>query len=559
MQAKLCVRRCALRLARVLHGLCGLSVAHTQCRIFSRLCKTISCDFSRRHGSRRVIGALSYEPSRHLCHVAVRLQVAGFMNDRLIVEHSTSALGSMCLARDPSDSASAAPEALVTAVLALPQHLLQVVTASPLGIHELPQLLEMLPAALHRALLATAVQTPISDTAVERKADAERDGAPVHCVAHDTSAEADSKGATNAGSRCLQLRRASFSDVASAALLAHIQQLPPLDAVICHAALSMPALAHALASHASVTRLDLSGAAVACTKDSARALANALPSWPHLRSLWLDHRTDERHVPDAAASDILAPALARASALTSINLSRMRITVELARAVGALAQLAELRAHACTGVERMAPHLAALSHLRLIHARRACRGDDPRPEYDMRIRRQFERGLSACMVLNHLDLVDTYIYDGNVLEPAALTQLESLRLWPFELPTVHSAPFAADSPACRFGLRSLPHLQLLTELSITGIPGTDAEAHVLGDLLPRLPRLARLELARCESVAGERARAEGWHARRRCAHSLATFHGRCCSCATHSPPRRGCVISPLCISPYRVTKRRGRY
>ena len=512
MQAKLCAHLCVLMIAHVIHRLCGLSIVFMQYYMSSRVCGGFLCVSNIRHASSPVLSALSYNFSGHLFHKAVRLQVADFMDDSVTVQRVASALGSMCLARDPSDSAAAAPEALVTAVLALPQHLLQAITASLLRAHALPQLLDELPAALHCALLATAVQTTLSNTAIDRKADAERRGAPVHCVAHGTLAGddgADGGGATRAVTRCLQLRREPFSEVASAALFAQIPHLAPLDAVICRATLPVPALIHTLSAHTSITRLDLSGAAVACTLDSARALAEALPSWPHLRSLWLDHRTDERHVPSAAASDILAPALARASALTSLNLSLMHITAELALAVGALAQLAELRVHACTGLEHMVPYLAALSRLCTLAARGARHADDTGLEEGTRLRGQFVAAVSTCTSLVHLDLVATG-YDGERIELAALTQLESLQLDRSVLRNdLLFEPFAANNPACRFGLRALPHLKLLADLSIkSALPNGDA--HVLGDALPRLPRLARLELGSCESVAGERARAEGW-------------------------------------------------
>ena len=216
-------------------------------------------------------------------------------------------------------------------------------------------------------------------------------------------------------------------------------------------------------------------------------------------------------LPHHAASEILAPALAECKALTSLDLSRLRITAALAHAVGALAELAALQLDCCSNVQAVAPHLAALPRLRTLRAHSVVfphvPADHGRPATGMLA------GLAACAGLVHLNLRNS-LDQVSGLELAALPHLETLQageLCDMALLGFQGAvpPFAADEHVCRFGLRALPHLQLLTLLSM-GCVHEDNEVSALTVALPLLPRLASLEMGRTCEAADERALAASW-------------------------------------------------
>ena len=393
------------------------------------------------------------------------------MGDSKVVESEALAVGRACFAAgtDPSF------DALVSAVRVLPPHLLRAVMCSLLRARELPQLLDTLHAALHRTLLDTAVLHLDSidfDTSPE----------PVRAQASAGFNEANASGATRGR---LTLCSGTCSPGACASVVGLIPLLPPLSATVCHAMLPAANFVDALFVHASLTRLDLSGTDVMSTCVSAHALADALPSWPGMRALRLGRMGDGGLLPLHAASEILAPALAECKALTSLDLSRLRITAALAHAVGALAELAALQLDCCSNVQAVGPHLAALPRLRTLRAQSVVfpqvSVDNGRPAARMLV------GLTACAALVHLNLRDS-LHQFSGLELAALPHLESLEAGDPDDTSMSEfidavPPFAADEHACRFGLRALPHLQQLTRLSMDEVN----EASVIGALTVALP------------------------------------------------------------------------
>ena len=425
------------------------------------------------------------------------------MGDSKMVESEALAVGRACFAA--GTAADASSDALVSAVRVLPPHLLRAVMRSLLRARELPQLLDTLHAALHRTLLGTAVLQSDSN---ERDTSPESVGAQVGAGAE----EANASGSGSAVGR-LQLCSGSFSPGACASVVGLIPLLPPLSAAVCRATLPAATLIDALSVHASLTRLDLSGTDVMGTCISAHALASALPAWSGMRELCLGRMGGGGLLPLHAASEVLAPALAESTALTSLDLSRVRITAALARAVGALAELVELRLDCCSNVQAVGSHLAALPRLRTLRAYHVViphvSADNGRPA------RGILAGLAACVALVHLNLRNS-LQQASGLELAALPHLESFEsgdLDDISLSEFLDAvpPFAADEHACRFGLRALPHLQQLTLLSMDEVD----EANVIGALMvamPLLPRLASFETGRTCEEADERALAASWAA-----------------------------------------------
>ena len=121
------------------------------------------------------------------------------------------------------------------------------------------------------------------------------------------------------------------------ALTARIPMPPPLGAAVCGAAPFTVLLTKILLIHSALTKLDLAAVDVAHMCASAHTLAHALPSWP-VRVAPEPVRAGAAYL-RVAASDIIAPALASAPALSLLDLSHMSIDPQLARAVGVLTQL----------------------------------------------------------------------------------------------------------------------------------------------------------------------------------------------------------------------------
>ena len=71
-------------------------------------------------------------------------------------------------------------------------------------------------------------------------------------------------------------------------------------------------------------------------------------------------------------------------------------------------------------------------------------------------------------------------------------------------------PFAAHDPACRSGLRALPHLLQLTTLSFEEADCCGTECGVLGAALPYLLQLAHLAITEACTTADHGALAAGW-------------------------------------------------
>ena len=432
-----------------------------------------------------------------LIDIRARAQVADFMDDVESIQRDAAALAQACY----DSGASHGSDALINAVLALPQHLQQAVSAQLLRDRELPQLLDALPAVLLPNLLATAAQRSSADEC----------GAASDC--NDRRGQARDASGRMMG--CLQLCDGAWSIKACAALCAHIPLLPPLCAAVCAAELSAAALIQALSVHTALTRLDVSGANLGHSRVSMSAFADALPSWPHLRSLRLGRSHRKPSAAMAAASDMLAPALAESALLTALHLSCMQITSELACAVGTLTQLANLHLHGCVDAKHVFPHLASLPHLRALGARGALlRLEGARNHTEPTV----SAGIAACTSLLHLDLHHS-LTNAAGLELAALPHLESLHLQGCNADSSTKwrdaesvPPFVASAPACRSGLRGLPHLQQLTTLSF----GRDfasldsAAARALGAALPLLPRLQRLAVHSQQDPAAQSALAEGW-------------------------------------------------
>ena len=436
-------------------------------------------------------------PQLRLIHTRAHIQVADFMNDVESIQSDAAALAQACY----DSGATHGSDALTGAVLALPQHLQQAVFAQLLRDRELPQLLDALPAALLRNLLATAVQ----------RSSADEPGAASDC--NDRRGEARDASGRVVG--CLQLCDGSYSVEASAALWAHIPLLPPLCAAVCAAALSAAALIQALSVHTALTRLDVSGANIGHSRVSMSAFADALPSWPHLRSLRLGRSYRKPSAAMAAASDMLARALADSALLTALHLSCMQITPELACAVGTLTLLANLHLHGCVDVKHVFSHLGSLPHLRALGARGALLRRESARDYT---EPAVLAGIAACTSLLHLDLQYS-LTNAAGLELAALPHLESLHLQGCNVDSSTEwrnaesvPPFVASAPACRSGLRGLPHLQQLTALSFGRYFASldSAAARALGAALPLLPRLQCLAVHSKHDPAAGSALAEGW-------------------------------------------------
>ena len=442
-------------------------------------------------------------PSPHFTGQCVSVQVADFMGDAHTIASEALAVGRACFAAGVDAS-----DALVDAVRGLPPHLLRAVMGALLRARELPQLLDSLHAALHRALVGTAVMQTSNQGLNEHET-------TTQAVQEQVSAQANDASALDATTARLQLCPGAYSSGACSSIVGLIPLLPPLSAAICGAALPATNLVDALSVHASLTRLDLSGTGVTGACVSARALADALPSWPGMRALCLGKRDRTQFSPIQAASDILAPALSDMTALTSLDLSRMPITAALARAVGALTELAALQLDCCTGVHLVGVHLPALSRLSTLRARGVALTQ--RSSVDDRLDLRLLDGLAASTALVHLDLRDS-MHDLAGLELAVLLRLESLHVGDLSdssVPAIFGAvpPFAAEEHACRFGLRALPHLQLLAHLSMDDVH-QDTEIIILTMALPLMPRLASFEIGRTCEESDERALAAGWVGRR---------------------------------------------
>ena len=460
-------------------------------------------------------------------HVCNRLQVADFMDDRAMVDRDTDALGRACYLAGRSDEANS----LGGAILGLPLHLQHAVFGSLVAARELPDLLDTLPAALHCALLIACTQYG-SDEGF--RADSNEDLVACGDRLSDRGRSGDD---VTARERALHLRYEEFSASAFDALIACIPHMPPLGAIVCDAALPAADLTHALTAHSTLTRLDLVGAIVAEAELGADALASALPSWPRLASLRLPPCIRWSATAPAAASDLLAPALADASALTSLDVSWMPLTPELARAVGALKQLAELRLKSCIRVQEAMPLLATLPRLRILEGPSTCGVSRLACMAAL-------CGIASCRSLLHLDLWNDISpgYDLAGFELTMLPLLQSLRLWNINDSSLRqpgsSSPIVTHDPACRHGVRALPHLLQLTSLLVQfeatlniddDASDTAFEACALGAALPLLTRLARLDLRNCEcEPSGFYALQTGWS----CAPALRALTCTLCGDAT---------------------------
>ena len=105
------------------------------------------------------------------------------------------------------------------------------------------------------------------------------------------------------------------------------------------------------------------------------------------------------------------------------------------------------------------------------------------------------------------------------MELAALPQLANLQLEGCSLDSSLSAddvsPFVPDDRTCRYGLRALPHLQVLTAMSFGGYRSASNKTHLsvgltLAVALPLLPKLAHLALQEPYSEQGANVLAKGW-------------------------------------------------
>ena len=182
-------------------------------------------------------------------------------------------------------------------------------------------------------------------------------------------------------------------------VIAYIPHLPALSAVVCRARLPAAKLMPALAAHSSLTRLGLAGTAGDEAELVVGVLSSALPSWPRLASLRMEQRMYLSAPAIAVVSNLLAPALAVATALTSLDASGMLVTPELARALGALTQLAKLHLKGSFRVQEAMPDYASLSRLRTLCGPSAIGVDQPACVAAL-------HGITACRSLLHLDLSD---------------------------------------------------------------------------------------------------------------------------------------------------------
>ena len=290
----------------------------------------------------------------------------------------------------------------------------------------------------------------------------------------------------------------------------------------------------ALTAHSTLTRLDLGSTARDEGELVVGVLSSALARWPRLASLRLEQRMYESAPAVAVVSNLLAPALYRATALTSLDVSGELVTPELAHVVGALTQLAELHLKESSRVREATPDCASLSCLRIFCGPTAIGVDQPACIAAL-------RGIAACGSLLHLDLCDDLCPGCDLagLELAMLPRLESIRLsWLHDSSlrqAGYAAPFVVNDPSCRYGVRALPHLLQLTSLQITGFVWTEVdgvridavvEARALGAALPLLSRLAHLHQRSCVcALSGYLALAAGWC----CAPAL-----RALTCTIHS-------------------------
>ena len=427
----------------------------------------------------------------------MRMQVADFMADAVIVAREATVLGRACFKLSKQDAA----DEIVSAVLALPQHLLHAILSSLLAARVLPELLDALSAALHRSLMQAVLQRSGADDASARE--------PSGTAA---AVETSESGQVATSAASLHLLPGAYSDAACAAVVACIPLLPPLGAVMCGAALPPAPFIYALSVHAALTQLDISGAGVFATRAGARTFADALPSWPHLRSLCL---CEHNCLISPIGLAMLLPALANASELTALDLSFMPVSIALACAVSTLTRLVKLQLTRCRRAAAFIPHLASLPRLRTLCAQHVAYTVTDEPRRDGA---SAPAGVAACASLTHLDLRHS-LRDVAGLELAALPQLASLQLEGCSLDSSLSAddvsPFVADERACRYGLRALPHLQVLTAMSFGGYGLANNRAHLavglaLAVALPLLPNLAQLALQEPYSEQGANILAKGW-------------------------------------------------
>ena len=441
-----------------------------------------------------------------------------------MVEREAAALGRVCYVAARSYMA----DALGSAILALPYHLQHAAFGPLLATRELPDLLDTLPAALHCVLLTAHAQYG-SDDEFEADSDSDSDSR-IGQSDEDVRVSND----TQEQEQCLVLRREHYTVSASTALFACIPQMPLLGAVVCRAMLPAADLVPALAAHSTLTGLDLAGHPGVKAELVVGALTSTLASWPRLASVRLGKYARTSTPATAAASDLLAPVLADATALTSLDVSGWPITPALAHAVGALTNLAQLHLKRSSRFQEAMPRLAALSRLRTF-----C-GPSPEDQDQPACLNALHR-IAACGSLQHLDLGDDGCpgYDLAGLELAMLPLLESVHLGVVYDSSLRqpgaAAQFDEHDPTCRGGVRALPHLLQLTSLLVAEFRSTNEaefavdavfEARALGAALPLLTRLACLNLRNCVCVpSGYRALAAGWS----CAPALCAL-----TCTTHS-------------------------
>ena len=196
----------------------------------------------------------------------------------------------------------------------------------------------------------------------------------------------------------MHLLLGAYSDAACAAVIACIPLLPPLRSVTCGAALPPAPFIHALSVHAALTQLNISGASVFATRVGARTFADALPSWPHLRSLSL---CKHNCLISPTGLAMLPPALANASELTALDLSFMPISIALAYATSTQTRLVELHLTRCRRAAAVFPYLASLPRLRTLCAQHVAYPVTDAPRRDGA---STPAGVAACASLTRLDL-----------------------------------------------------------------------------------------------------------------------------------------------------------
>ena len=189
-------------------------------------------------------------------------------------------------------------------------------------------------------------------------------------------------------------------------------------------------------------------------------------------------------------------------------------TAELLRTIDALTQLAELKLSGCRESPDIFPHLAGLRGLRklgMLDMSLTNMADDMR---GVPAESALLCSVAACASLVHLHLDGLGSLAGLKLE--ALPQLVDLHLWclrdgSLQQRAVAAPPFLAADPACRCGLRALPHLQQLTALRVMdAYEASLIEFCILGAvLLLLLLRLARLRINGGSLALGERTMTAG--------------------------------------------------